>query len=222
MAADKLTRESVVERALALANEDGVEALTIRRLAGRLGVTPMALYWHFKNKDELVWALAEHLLAGVTADIAPGDPWQKRLRAMVRALVDAMREHPSLPDFLNSVVEDKHELESFKRATEAALDALSAAGFSPVEGYYIATYLLNASIALVKDHPGWPADMSEAEQAEALRLRRLHIETLPRDRYPRMVEYGATLHAPPDIERYFTFGIDLMMEGVEGLARRRA
>ncbi|WP_281274174.1 TetR family transcriptional regulator [Sphaerisporangium album] len=220
MAAEKLTRDSVVERALELANEEGVESLTIRRLAGRLGVTPMALYWHFKNKDELVWALAEHLLAGVTADVSPGDPWQKRLRRMVEALVRTMREHPSLPAFLTAV-EDKRDVESFKRATEAALDALTTAGFTLSEGYYISSYLLNASIALVKYQPGCPVGMPEAEQAEMLRLRRLHLESMPRDRYPHMVEYGATLGAPPDLDHYFAFGVDLMMEGVEALARCR-
>ncbi|GII66772.1 putative transcriptional regulator, TetR family protein [Sphaerisporangium krabiense] len=221
MAAEKLTRESVVERALELANEEGVESLTIRRLAGRLGVTPMALYWHFKNKDEMVWALAEHLLSTLTADISPDDPWQVRLRGMVETLVAAMREHPSLPDFL-ATVEAKHDLDSFRRATEAALDALTSAGFSLSEGYYVSSYLLNGAIALVKYHPGCPAGMSEAEEAEARRLRRLHIESLPRDRFPRMIDYGATLAGPPDVDHYFAFGVDLLMAGVEAMARRRA
>jgi AcrR family transcriptional regulator len=50
----KLSRAAVVDRALWLADAEGVEALTIRRLAQELGVTPMALYWHFRNKEELI------------------------------------------------------------------------------------------------------------------------------------------------------------------------
>ena len=49
----RLSKEVVVECGLALADAEGLEALTIRRLATELGVTPMALYWHFRNKEEL-------------------------------------------------------------------------------------------------------------------------------------------------------------------------
>lgn len=219
VAAEKLTRETVVESALSLADEEGVEAVTIRRLAGRLGVTPMALYWHFKNKDELMWALAEHVLSGVTADLSPGDSWQKRLRMMVEALVRVMREHPCLPDLLTAV-EDKHEVESFKRATEVALDVLATAGFTLSEGFAISAYLLNGSVALVKNQPYCPANRSVTDEAEARRQRRLKLESLPPDRYPRMIEYAATLCDPPDRERYFTFGVDLLLAGVEALARK--
>jgi TetR/AcrR family transcriptional regulator, tetracycline repressor protein len=218
VASEKLTRETVVEQALALADDEGVEAVTIRRLAGRLGVTPMALYWHFKNKDELMWALAEHVLSGVTADISPGDSWRKRLRMMVEAIVRVMREHPCLPDLLTAV-EDKHDVDSFKRATEAALDILTEAGFTLREGFYISSYLLNGAIGLVKGQP-CPIVLPREEEAEARRQRRLKLESLPSDRYPHIIEYGATLAEPPDVEHYFTFGIDLLLTGVEALARR--
>ena len=50
----RLSREALVEAAMALADREGLDALTIRRLAGEIGVTPMALYWHVKDKDELL------------------------------------------------------------------------------------------------------------------------------------------------------------------------
>jgi AcrR family transcriptional regulator len=216
-----LTRETVVEQALALADDEGVEAVTIRRLAGRLGVTPMALYWHFKNKDELMWALAEHVLSGVTADVYPGDSWQKRLRTMVEAIVRVMREHPCMPDLLTAV-EDKHDLDSFKRATEAALDVLTTAGFTLREGFYISSYLLNGTIALVKNQPACSPCLSDAEEAEARRQHRLKIQSLPPDRYPHMIGYADTLIDPPDVQHYFTFGVDLLLTAVEAMAHRHA
>src|SRR5438552_7484921 len=96
----RLSRETVAEGALALADADGLDAVTIRRLAQELGVTPMALYWHFKNKDELLVGLADHLLGGVKATRGPGDPWLQQLRAMVEALLVVIRAHPSLTDLL--------------------------------------------------------------------------------------------------------------------------
>src|SRR4028119_2254718 len=53
-----LTPQAVVEGALALADAEGLGAVTIRRLAKELGVTPMALYWHFRSKDELLEGMA--------------------------------------------------------------------------------------------------------------------------------------------------------------------
>lgn len=220
MAAEKLNRETVVEQALALADEKGVEAVTIRRLAARLGVTPMALYWHFKNKDELLWALAEFVLSDVTAEVSPDDSWQTRLRVMVEAIVRVMREHPCLPGLLTAV-EHKHDLESFTRATEAALDLLTAAGFTLKEGFHIASYLLNGTTALVKGQPACSPGLSEEQESEERRQHRLRLESLPYDRYPRMVEYGATMTERPDVERYFSFGVELLLAGIETMARNR-
>src|SRR5215510_841202 len=79
---EKLTRATVAERALQIGDAEGLEAVTIRRLAQELGVTPMALYWHFKNKDELLLGITDHALSDVKATRDPKDPWQRQLRAM--------------------------------------------------------------------------------------------------------------------------------------------
>src|SRR5262245_35832258 len=110
--------------------------MTIRRLAQDLGVTPMALYWHFKNKDELLAGVAEHVMADVTPDFDPADPWNARLRKMVEALVRVLRRHPSAHDIFHNV--EKGQMHSFTRATEAALDLLTTAGFTLTEGFRIA------------------------------------------------------------------------------------
>nr|WP_184989358.1 TetR family transcriptional regulator [Sphaerisporangium rubeum] len=204
---------------MALADEEGADAVTVRRLAARLGVTPMALYWHFKNKEELMAGLAEHVLTGVTAGYAAGDPWRKRLRLLVEAVVHAMREHPSLPGIL-AAVGDKHCVDSFNRATEAALDVLTEAGFTLSESFHISSYLLNGAIALVNGRPECSADPEDGA-AERRRQRALRLEAMPRDRFPHVVEYGAIAAAPPDVEHYFAFGVDLLLRGVEGLAADR-
>src|SRR5882672_5666484 len=91
-----LTRATVAEHAVRLADTEGLDAVTIRRLAQELGVTPMALYWHFKNKDELLLGIADHVMSGVQGTRQPGDSWTRQLRAMVESLVAVMRAHPSL------------------------------------------------------------------------------------------------------------------------------
>src|SRR6201987_4268065 len=99
----RLSKATVVERALALADAGGLEAITIRRLAQELGVTPMALYWHFKNKDELLLGLTDHVMADVRADRSATDPWPTQVPAMAEALGRAMPAPPCLPDLLTAV-----------------------------------------------------------------------------------------------------------------------
>ena len=59
----------MVDRAMQLADGAGLDALTIRKLANELGVTPMALYWHFRSKDELLDGLAERVWSEIDTDV---------------------------------------------------------------------------------------------------------------------------------------------------------
>jgi len=220
VAAERLSRTAVAERALRLGDEEGVEAVTIRRLAQELGVTPMALYWHFKNKDELLFGIVDHALAAVRADRTAGDPWQKQLRAMVEALVAVMREHPCLSELMHAVAKD--EGESFRRASDDALALLTAAGYGIEEAWWVASYLMHATIGLVHAQPDCPATVPPAEAAEWRRKKRLMLEGLPGDRYPMMVAFGASYAKAPDTERYYAFGVDLIMAAVEAMAPGRA
>src|SRR5215471_4560259 len=117
---DRLSRATVAEYALKLADAEGLDSVTIRRLAQELGVTPMALYWHFKNKDELFLGIVDHAMDGVKATREPDDPWQHQLRSMVESLLAVLRAHPSLTDLLHSV--DMRQASSFARATNDALE----------------------------------------------------------------------------------------------------
>ena len=212
-----MTRHVVVERALALGDAEGLEAVTIRRLAEQLGVTPMALYWHVKNKDELLTAMADQLLAEVTPQRDPGQPWQVQLRAMVAALIRVIRAHPCAPALLATA--DKVHATSFARATDTALALLRQAGFSLQEGFLIASHLLHDVIGLVAGQPGCAPGMTQQQTDELRRRHRLAMQALPIDEYPMVVEYAATEQL--DAEPYFEFGLDLLMAGVEAMAERR-
>src|SRR4051795_2319292 len=88
-----LSRDVVADLALAIADAEGIEAVTIRRLATELGVTPMALYWHFKTKDDLLDGLADRMLDALELPERTGN-WVADIRAALVALVTAMRPHP--------------------------------------------------------------------------------------------------------------------------------
>ena len=73
----RLERQMVVEAALELLNEVGMEGMTTRRLAQKLGVQGPALYWHFKNKQELLDDMGRTLLAGAYGPLEPGQDWTR-------------------------------------------------------------------------------------------------------------------------------------------------
>src|SRR6201996_5788581 len=93
----RLTRATVVDRALALADKSGLDALTIRKLATELGVTPMALYWHFRGKEELLDGIAGRLWGEIDLTVDRGAPWTEQIRALLESLLTVLRAHPAAP-----------------------------------------------------------------------------------------------------------------------------
>lgn len=81
----KLSRDQILDAALALLAESGLGALTMRSLARRLGVDPMAVYHYFADKDELLSAAAERSFASLRPRMPAAGDWSDRLRALARA-----------------------------------------------------------------------------------------------------------------------------------------
>src|SRR5215213_7075367 len=75
-----LTPQAVIEGALALAETEGLEAVTIRKLAKELGVTPMALYWHFRSKNELLDGMAASIFEEIDLSVDASATWQEQLK----------------------------------------------------------------------------------------------------------------------------------------------
>jgi TetR/AcrR family tetracycline transcriptional repressor len=88
----RLRRERVVGEAIALLDADGLDALTMRKLATRLGVQPGALYWHFAGKQALLDAMADRFLEGFTAGL-PGGSWDERFAAAAWRLRQVLLSH---------------------------------------------------------------------------------------------------------------------------------
>jgi len=201
----KLQRDTVVRTALTLLNEVGLDGLTTRRLAERLGVQQPALYWHFRNKQALIAALAEAMMAESHDRSAPrpNEDWRAFLTANARsfrksllAYRDGARIHagtqPSAPQVA---------------AVEAQIRLLHAAGFPPADAasallvisHYVVGSVLEQQTAL--DAGESKAD-GEAATAENAPLLAAAIEELD--------ESG------PDAT--FEYGLDTI---IEGLAQRR-
>jgi AcrR family transcriptional regulator len=215
----RLSKQAVVERALALADANGPDALTIRRLAGELGVTPMALYWHFRSKEELLVGLADRIWSEIRSDVDRSAPWPRQLRALMESLIEVLRAHPSASQLL---VASEKQSESSRNVTEVTLAVLRDAGFDARYAAEIARSGLWTGLMLVMSEPGFDPGLSPAERTELQRRKMVELATLPPERYPCLVEAAGWLTACDDPDFHYRFGIDLFVAGVEAMARGAA
>lgn len=213
-----LTPQTVVNAALALADAEGLEAVTIRRLAKDLGVTPMALYWHVRSKDELLERVAAGIFDEIDLSVDEDATWQEQLRALLGSMVSVLRAHPSTAILLSTRTVTS---EGSLQVTEAMLDILRRGGFSPAEATQIARHALSTVTNLVSGMPGVVA-WEESEESRDTRQRgQRYLESLPPDRYPRLVEAAGPLSQGVAPDDYFASGLDLLLAGIETLAARK-
>src|ERR1700722_12189461 len=135
----RLTKQAVVDCALALGDAEGVEALTIRRLATELGVTPMALYWHFRNKEELLAGLSDQVWSELDTNVDATAPWHAQLRGLLESLLQVLRAHPCASQLL---VEGEKQSNAALIASETALAVLRRGGFGPEQAAAVSRRVL--------------------------------------------------------------------------------
>jgi AcrR family transcriptional regulator len=127
----QIDRAAVIDAAMQLADESGLDAVTMHAVALRLGVTPMALYRHVDDKQALLDGMVERLLTGYP--LPPADaPWPGRLTAMAEAIRSTARRHPAVFPLLltrPAVTPDARAVRDYVQAAlrEAGLAADDAA-----------------------------------------------------------------------------------------------
>jgi TetR/AcrR family transcriptional regulator, tetracycline repressor protein len=214
----RLSKAVVIDRALAIGDAEGLEAVTIRRVANELGVTPMALYWHFRAKDELLAGLADRIWGEIDTDVGSAGDWARQLRRILESLVGVLRAHPCASQLLSST--EKLHGDAALGVTETALEVLRRGGFDPAHASEIARGGLWTALMLVMSAPGYDPGVDDADRAEMMRRSQVRLAMLPPDRYPRLVEAAApmTACAVDDQDFHYAFGIDLFIAGVQAMA----
>jgi TetR/AcrR family transcriptional regulator, tetracycline repressor protein len=213
----RLSKGTVVERAIKLADADGLDALTIRKLALDLGVTPMALYWHFRSKDDLLEALADRLWSEVVVTVDDDVPWPVQLRKGLESLLVVLRAHPSAPRL---ILENEKRSEAALRAIENALQILGKGGFGPQEAVEIARSTLFTAIMLVSSDPGCVPGLPAEDVAEHVRKDMIALSLLDPAKYPMIVKHAPLMASCDEPEFHYGFGVDLFIAGVEAMAKR--
>jgi AcrR family transcriptional regulator len=205
-----LSRERVLRAAIALADEQGLGALTMRRLAQRLGVEAMSLYHHVPGKDGLLQGMLE-LVTEEMAVARPGGDWKAELRRSALSAHGVLGRHPWLAGASASTVAP---VQARFRFMEGLLSTLRAAGLSPTQ----TDHAYHALDSHITGSTLWLASL-RLDDVDLEQLARQTMRDLPRDEFPGLIEHLEVHLAPPDPgdEGSFAFGLDLLLDGFERL-----
>jgi len=212
----RLSRDVIIVSAVALADSEGLEAVTIRRLAQEHGVTPMAMYWHFSDKESLFDGLAEHLIEAVRLPEPSDAPWDEQLHEILLSFLKATRPHPRIAGLaLRRILSAEPGL----RIAERVLGLLGEAGFPADRAAEIGTFLICSILTLANGDPAPGPPLAGEEREQGLRDKRARLESLPPARYPHVIAAAPALVACRDDDDYFALNLDLLVQGVRGLRR---
>ena len=220
-----LTRHAIVRRALKIGETEGLDAVSLRRLASEFHVTPMALYRHVRDKQDLINAMAELAMEGLdlTVGFRASMSWTDQMRRAMLNFRDQMDERPLALQLQISYSGDN--LSAFWRPIEDVLGVLLSAGFKPREAaklIRIVSNLLAGYVLLVR-----PAEAHAIQQGNfdrgLLRKRfELGLLSLHRDQFPNTLatarELADTWASDPD--RWWPDTVDLLVFGLEAMLRK--
>lgn len=207
----RLDRRRVLESALEVIDQDGLDALTMRRLAADLDVDPMTVHHHAKGKDSLLDGIAELLWKEVEHPPRSDDPKQV-LRVLAHSIRDLFHRHPeAAPLVLRCTGLPRAELELWR----AYLDALAAGGLAepPAVLRSVLTYALGTGYAEVA-MLGIACEPDENRRSTDREVLVNLGQSLPQGTPPELVSAAVEVIADCDPDRCFHDGLELMLAGL--------
>ena len=208
-----LSRELVLAAARRIADEEGVDRLTMRRLAAELGVLPNALYTYVPDKEALLDALLDDLLAGIDpGDSAEGD-WRDGLVRVMDSSRRLLLAHPRLaPVFLARPGLGPNAA----RLGEITFELLRRGGLEGERAVEAFRILLIYSLGFA----AFQAPRLQSDSVERTREVEATFAGLPEDRFPEMRRLAAPL-ADPTTDRHFHTGLRWLLDGIGARPKAR-
>jgi TetR/AcrR family transcriptional regulator, tetracycline repressor protein len=211
---EALSRGRILDAALRLVDEEGMGALSMRRLGAELGVNPMSIYHHLPGKGAVISGLVELVFSGMRVRYSDGSPWQDQVRAWAETYRDLVRSHPNL--VLEIVSSAAAVTEAVLLVNEPLYAALDEAGLPPAEVVVVADSVVDFvhgfAIAEGAQPPGHPFDRREVLE----RLETGAANVLPTMR--RVFRALTTNEARYDFDRGFDAGLSILLKGIEASA----
>jgi AcrR family transcriptional regulator len=209
-----LSEDLIVETALTILRAEGLDAVTMRRVATELDTGPASLYVYIAGRDELRRAMLDRVSGSVAIEEPDPKRWREQLHALVIALLRALEAHPGIASV---AVGDPPSSERTLVVAENMLGLLLAGGITPRDAAWACDILPLITTASAME----TAVHQERGSTEGATVERLDavFSTLSADRFPHIAAHHAVLVSGDGDER-FTFAIDTFLDGLVARAAR--
>lgn len=207
--------DTILARAIAITDAEGLHSLTIRRLAAETDVGTMTLYNYFNNKDDLLQNMADYILSRFEAPSGQTDDLKTYIRLLTHAWHDMMLRHPTVVQLIVNQVTSRPaaRLASVERPI-SDLRSLGLSGEQAVRVYgFTVTYALGFTAYMLPRPWGFEEDMVP-DSAELRRQQSLIVQSLPIHDYPTMVENADTVVSLPT-RAQFEWGLDAFIASID-------
>ena len=206
---EKLSREQVLSSAVRFADKNGIDSLSMRRLGNELGVEAMSLYNHIENKDDLLDAMVEIVVARMEAPKLRGD-WREAMRSRAHSAHGVLLAHPWATMLL---VSRANVGPNMLRYVEATVGCLVQAGFT----YEMADQAWNAIdshvFGFTLQELNFPFEPSEYGA-----VAKQFLPMLPAAEYPHMRALSElVIEGRHDGLQDFGFGLEILLAGLEAM-----
>jgi AcrR family transcriptional regulator len=213
-----LSEDVILDAALRILRAEGLEAVTMRRLAGELDTGPASLYVYFKGRDELRNAMLDRVAGLIALEEPDPEHWRDQVHRLMRSMLEAMEAHPGIATV---AVANPPTGERTLAVAENLLGVLLAGGIRPQDAAWACDILplittASAVETAVYLERGLDTDAHETEIIDQLTQ---VFSTLPAASFPNITAHATELTSGDGNQR-FDFAIDVVLEGLAARAAR--
>lgn len=210
----RLNRERVLQAGIALADDAGIEALSMRKLGEQLAVEAMSLYKHVANKDDLLDGMVDDVFAEID-NAADEQNWRATMRRRAVSVRQVLKRHPwALPLMQSRTNPGPSTLSNL----DSLIGVLRGAGFSIVLTAHALSVIDAYIYGFAIQEKALPFDTEERSTEVVQQI----LVAMPIDEWPHLVEFSREHVLKPgyDYSQEFEWGLDLVLEGLERARRR--
>jgi AcrR family transcriptional regulator len=212
-----LSEAAVVDAALAILKSDGLEAVTMRRVAASLDTGPASLYVYVSGREGLLQAMLDRVTATIELEVPDPSRWREQLHSLLQRTRQALLAHPGIAAITLAA---PPTTEAVLRLTENLLGILLAGGIDAQGAAWACDIFVQLVTAAAREDevrraPGTDGD--SRQQADEIHRT---FAALPPGRFPLITAHAAQMVAGDGDER-FRFAIDVVIDGMVARAARR-
>ena len=213
-----LSRSQIVRAAIEVADAEGLETVTMRRIATELGIGAMSLYWHVPSKENLLELMRDELMGEVEMPDPPSDDWRANLRQIAHQSRATMKRHPwmttifaSMPSFGPNMM--RHADLSLAAIDGLGLDTRTMFGIISLVDDYMLGFTLGE---LNQEEARRRLNLSEEEMREQWQasIEPFAQEALATGKYPHLARVQVDPLEFLDMDRIFAWGLECVLDGI--------